>query len=126
MDFIRLELTFKSNLYQNTIKKGITPILASQKLIYKKPLKLWDTFTITLKNEGWDNKWVYHSHIFKKDNDIYAIGYTKVGFWKNKQLQELTPIINNCNLKKPHRLPNDIVTTIFKNDSEYLKSKTNS
>ena len=47
MDFIKLELTFKSYLFDHTIKKGITPILGSQKMIYKKPLKLWDTFTIT-------------------------------------------------------------------------------
>ena len=44
--------------------------------------------TVTLKNEGWDNKWVYHSHVFKKDKIIYAIGYTKVAFWKKNKVQK--------------------------------------
>ena len=39
MDFIRFEILFRSKLYENTFKKGIFPVLGSQKIIYKKPLK---------------------------------------------------------------------------------------
>jgi len=124
MDFIRLELTFKSNLFDNTIKKRITPILGSQKIIYKKPLKLWDTFTVTLKNEGWDDKWVYHSHVFKKKNIIYAIGYTKVAFWKNKEIQNLRAIISDCEIKYLAKTPNAEIKNIFNNDSKLLKLTT--
>ncbi|WP_026813922.1 thioesterase family protein [Arenibacter certesii] len=56
MDFIRLEKMFRSNLYDNTIKKGMFPVLGSQKIIYRKPLKRWSTFRITLVLEGWDDK----------------------------------------------------------------------
>ncbi|MGB0896777.1 MAG: acyl-CoA thioesterase [Flavobacteriaceae bacterium] len=122
MDFLRFELTFKSNLYRETIKKGIIPILASQKIIYKKPLKLWDKFTITLKNEGWDNKWVYHSHIFKKDDVIYAIGYTKVAFWKDKKVQNLIDIIHKSGLTENAKSPSQHIITIFNNDSYLLKT----
>jgi len=122
MDFIRLELTFKSNLFNNTIKKRVIPILASQKIIYKKPLKLWDTFTITLKNEGWDDKWVYHSHVFKKDEHIYAIGYTKAAFWKNNEIQNLRAIISDCGIKTPPKIPSKAIKNIFNNDYKLLKS----
>jgi len=124
MDFIRLELTFKSYLFDHTIKKGITPILGSQKIIYKKPLKLWDTFTITLRNEGWDDKWVYHSHVFKKEDYIYAIGYTKVAFWKNKEIQNLRVIISDCGITNLVKTPSEAIKNIFNNDYKLLKSNT--
>ena len=41
MDLIRCEVVFRSKLYENTIKKGMFGVLASQKIIYKKPLKRW-------------------------------------------------------------------------------------
>ena len=126
MDFIRFELTFKSNLFRETIKKGVIPILASQKIIYKKPLKLWDTFTVTLINEGWDNKWVYHSHIFKKGKIIYAIGYTKVAFWKKNKVQNMLDIIHKSGITKEVNTPSQQILNIFNNDTHLLKSKTGS
>lgn len=123
MDFIRFSLTFKSNLFHETIKKGIIPILASQKVIYKKPLKLWDVFTVTLTNEGWDDKWVYHKHTFKKDNCIYAIGYTKVAFWKKKKVQNMIEIIHNCDSSIKLHPPTKLILNLFENDAKLLKPK---
>lgn len=52
MDFIRFEVLFRSKLYVNTFKKGMFPILGSQKFIYKKLLKRRTKFSITLVLEG--------------------------------------------------------------------------
>lgn len=122
MDLIRFRLTFKSNLFNETIKKGTIPTLASQKIIYKKPLKLWDNFSITLTNLGWDNKWVYHSHVFKKDNDVYAIGYTKVGFWKNKKVQDLKEILTRSGIEKDQLVPPTHILNLFKTDTILLRN----
>ena len=89
MDLIRYEVVFRSKLYDNTIKKGMFGVLASQKIIYKKPLKILKKFNITLKLEGADEKWVYHQQIFEQSGQICAIGYTKAGFWKNKKAQDM-------------------------------------
>ena len=86
MDFIRFEILFRSKLFDNTFKKGIFPVLGSQKIIYKKPLKRWTKFKITISLEGWDDKWVYHSQTFKQKSEIYAVGYSKVAYWKNKKM----------------------------------------
>tara|TARA_R110002111_G_scaffold148474_4_gene215573 strand:+ start:282 stop:524 length:243 start_codon:yes stop_codon:yes gene_type:complete len=80
MDLIRFEVLFRSDLYKSTIKKGMFPVLGSQKIIYKKPLKRWTKFNITLVLEGWEDNWVYHRQVFKRNDEIYAIGITKVGF----------------------------------------------
>ena len=89
MDLIRYEVVFRSKLYENTIKKGMFGVLASQKIIYKKPLKRWKKFNITLKIEGSDEKWVYHRQVFEQNGQTCAIGFTKAGFWKIKKLKIL-------------------------------------
>tara|TARA_R110002073_G_scaffold209707_1_gene370209 strand:- start:971 stop:1345 length:375 start_codon:yes stop_codon:yes gene_type:complete len=121
MDFIRFEVLFRSKLYDNTFKKGIFPVLGSQKFIYKKPLKRWTKFDITLVLEGWDDKWVYHRQIFKHMGEVYAIGFTKVAFWKHKKAQDLTKILTDCGVKKTEMNPSSEVLNIFETDYKLLK-----
>jgi len=120
MDFIRLELLFRSKLYDNTIKKGMFPVLGSQKIIYKKPLKCWSKFTITLVLDGWDDKWVYHKQIFRCKGEIYAIGITKVTFWKNKKAQDIRKIIADSGMDKAEMPPSPEIMEMFNDDHEIL------
>jgi acyl-CoA thioesterase FadM len=122
MDFIRFEKMFRSKLYQNTVKKGMYAVLGSQKIIYKKPLKRWSTFTITLVLEGWDEKWVYHKQIFKQNNQVCAIGYTKAAFWKHKKAQDIQEVFKNCGVQQKVMKVSEYVQLIFENDYELLKS----
>jgi acyl-CoA thioesterase FadM len=123
MDFIRLEILFRSNLYLNTFKKGMFPVIGSQKLIYKKPMKRWSKFTITLIVEGWDEKWVYHRQIFKQNGEVCAIGVTKLAFWKNKKSQNIRRIIADSGVKITEMNPSVEVLDMFKNDYEIIKSQ---
>lgn len=122
MDLIRFEKMFRSKLYANTVKKGMFAVLGSQKIIYKKPLKMWTTFNITLILEGWDDKWVYHKQLFTQDNQICAIGYTKAAFWKNKKAQDMRLIIKNCGVTIPEKNLSAEVRNIFEGDYLLLKS----
>ncbi|GAA4807574.1 thioesterase family protein [Litoribaculum gwangyangense] len=122
MDLIRLEILFRSDLYKNTIKKGMFPVLGSQKIIYKKPLKRWKKFDITLILEGWEDNWVYHRQVFKHNDEIYAIGITKVGFWKKHKIQNMSKIIADSGIKKSEMIvPTDILN-LFKNDYNIIKN----
>ena len=122
MDFIRFEVLFRSKLYDNTFKKGIFPVLGSQKFIYKKPLKRWTKFSVTLVFEGSDDKWVYHRQIFKQKNEVYAIGFTKVAFWKNKKAQNMTKILTDSGVRKTKLKPSSEILHMFKDDYEIIKS----
>ena len=124
MDFIRFEKMFRSKLYRNTVKKGMFAVLGSQKIIYKKPLKMWSTFHITLVVEGWDDKWVYHKHVFTQKDEVCAIGYTKAAFWKNKKGQNIKKIFKNCGLTRSEMNPPEAVQHIFDGDYQLLKSPT--
>ncbi|WP_347375055.1 thioesterase family protein [Aequorivita sp. Q41] len=121
MDLIRYEVVFRSKLYDNTIKKGMFGVLASQKIIYKKPLKIFKKFDITLKLEGSDEKWVYHRQTFEQNGQICAIGFTKSGFWKHKQVQNMREIIINCDSEYEIRPPAAEVLSMFENDYKTLK-----
>lgn len=121
MDFIRFEKMFRSKLFDNTVKKGIYAVLGSQKIIYKKPLKLWSTFKITLVTEGWDNKWVYHSQVFEQDDQVCAIGYTKAAFWKDKKAQDIHMILKNCGIATEEMKVREEILDIFNSDYHLLK-----
>lgn len=122
MDLIRFEVLFRSDLYKNTIKKGMFPVLGSQKIIYKKPLKRWTKFDITLVLEGWEDNWVYHRQVFKRNDEIYAIGITKVGFWKKNKTQNMRDIIANCGVGKKDMSVSQDILDLFKNDYGIIKN----
>jgi len=122
MDLIRYEVVFRSNLYNNTVKKGMFGVLASQKIIYKKPLKMWSKFSITLVLDGWDDKWVYHRQVFEQNNEVCAIGFTKAGFWKGKKAQDMHEILIQSNVKIATRKPSTEMLSFFENDYDILKN----
>lgn len=125
MDFIRFEKMFRSPLYENTAKKGMFGVLGSQKIIYKRPMKIGSTFTITLVLEAWDEKWFYHKQIFEQQDELCAIGYTKAAFWKNKKLQNLASIFEQCGIaEKTREIPPE-VALLFDADYELVKNKNN-
>jgi acyl-CoA thioesterase FadM len=124
MDFIRFEKMFRSKLFENTVKKGMYAVLGSQKIIYKKPLKMWSTFKITLILEGWDDKWVYHSQVFEQNNQVCAIGYTKAAFWKDKKAQDLKMIFKNCGVTVDELKISAEIHDIFSSDYQLLKNTT--
>tara|TARA_R110000868_G_scaffold97101_5_gene267123 strand:- start:11437 stop:11979 length:543 start_codon:yes stop_codon:yes gene_type:complete len=122
MDLIRFEILFRSDLYKNTIKKGMFPVLGSQKIIYKKPLKRWMKFEITLVIEGWEDNWVYHRQVFTRNDEVYAIGITKVGFWKKNKIQNMRKIFANSGVAKKEMIVSNDIFNLFESDYNIIKS----
>ncbi|WP_258103607.1 acyl-CoA thioesterase [Marinoscillum sp. MHG1-6] len=121
MDLIRFEILFRSKLFENTYKKGVYAVLASQKIIYKKPLKRWDKFTITLVLEGWDDKYVYHKQVFKRNDETHAIGFTKLTFWQHKKALDMGKIILDCGGPNTNMPPSEEVLGLFKSDYDIIQ-----
>jgi acyl-CoA thioesterase FadM len=82
MDFIRWELIARSKLFKAIVKRGLAPTLGSQKIIYRKPFKIWSKFDVVLESAGMDDKWIYHVHHFEQENEVKAIGMTRSLIWK--------------------------------------------
>ncbi len=121
MDFIRWELIVRSSFFQAFKNNKLAFVVASQKIIYRKPLKAWSKFSITLELGGWDEKWVYHIHKFEQNNELKAIGVTRI-FLRKKDIPTLFKK-TSTNQKIDH-LKNDIpewITELFNKDKEISK-----
>ncbi len=121
MDFARFEVVCRSRMFDETIKKGVFPMLGAQKMIFKKPLKLFCKYKIRLVWEGWDGKWLYHRHIFVRKNQVYAIGLTKTGFWKNKELVNMKQLLHDSGMKTQVMKPSQEFLKMFETDRQFLK-----
>lgn len=120
MDFIRWELIARSKLFKAIVKRGLAPTLGSQKIIYRKPLKLWSKFDIILENAGWDEKWVYNIHYFEQNKEIKAVGITRALVWKRDVPSVLGDIMKEIGgVEKSD--PPAWVLDLFKKDKEIIE-----
>ncbi|WP_276391867.1 acyl-CoA thioesterase [Eudoraea chungangensis] len=119
MDFIRWELIARSKLFHAIVKRGLAPTLGSQKIIYRKPLKRWSKFNIILESVGWDEKWVYHLHYFKQQNEIKAVGITRALIWKRDIPSVLTEIMEEIGVQERTKPPSWVLD-LFKEDKEII------
>ena len=123
MDFVRWELIARSKLYDEILPKGLAPSLGSQKIIYRKPLKLWTKFTVRLKTMGWDEKWVYHVHKFEQNGEVKAVGITRALIWKKDKPQILRQILQNISVKNLDQKPPEWITNLFQTDTNIIQDK---
>lgn len=121
MDFIRWELIARSKLYHAIVKRGLAPTLGSQKIIYRKPLKIWTRFQLVLETVGWDDKWVYHTHTFKQNGQVKAIGVTRALIWKRDIPHVLADIIQEAGGPAEPQPPPGWIAQMFEQDKAILK-----
>ncbi len=122
MDFVRWEMIARSKLYEEIVLKGFAPTLGSQKIVYRKPLKLWTKFNVRLRTVGWDEKWVYHVHKFEQGGEIKAIGITRALVWKKDKPQILMEIMKNIGVRDLNKKTPDWVLSLFQNDKEIIEN----
>tara|TARA_R110002049_G_scaffold183328_4_gene351251 strand:+ start:8811 stop:9350 length:540 start_codon:yes stop_codon:yes gene_type:complete len=104
MDFLRWELIARSKYLKVFMDRAPAPALGSQKIIYRKPLKLWTKFDVVLESVGTDDKWIYHGHYFEQKNEIKAIGITRAVPWKKDitvSVPDLTRELGATEITKP-------------------------
>ena len=122
MDFVRWEMIARSKLYNEIVLKGLAPTLGSQKIIYRKPLKLWTKFTVRLRTVGWDEKWVYHVHKFEQAGEIKAIGITRALVWRKGKSLSMLETLKNIGVKNLDKKAPDWVIKLFQSDSEIISN----
>jgi acyl-CoA thioesterase FadM len=120
MDFMRWEMIARSRLYNEVVLKGLAPTLGSQKVVYRKPLKLWTRFIVRLKTIGWDEKWVYHLHTFEQNGEVMAVGITRALVWRKDKPQILLKILKDIGVKDLGMRPPGWVLNLFENDSHII------
>jgi acyl-CoA thioesterase FadM len=120
MDVIRWEMIARSALFDAIVRRGLAPTLGSQKLIYRRPLKLWSTFELELELAGYDDKWIYHLHRFVQGGEVRALGITRALIWKRDvptAMQELLQLVGATGPMPPPAW----VAAMFASDRESLE-----
>jgi len=119
MDLIRWELIVRSSFFQASNNNKLAFVVASQKIIYQKPLRVWSKFKLSLELGGWDETWVYHIHKFEQNNQLKAIGVTRI-FLREKDVPGL---LNNSSsdVKSLKKSPPEWIIELFKEDRGILK-----
>jgi acyl-CoA thioesterase FadM len=123
MDFIRWEMIARSALFEAMMRRGLAPTLGSQKLIYRKPLKVWTRFSVELELAGYDDKWIYHIHRFEQHGELRALGITRALIWKRDVPMALAELLQEMGATGPMHPP-EWVTALFMSDKALLEANT--
>jgi acyl-CoA thioesterase FadM len=78
-DAARWDLGVRIGFLKHAIRNQWVTITGGQKLIYKRPVRIFRRFQITYQITGWDDKWMYVAHVFKQQGEIKALVLTKLG-----------------------------------------------
>ena len=76
-DLNRMDMFFRTGLAKVMFQKRWVPIVAEHTMVYQRPLKLFEKFTVTASLTHWDDKYFYMTHEFSKNNRQVAIGTSK-------------------------------------------------
>jgi len=121
MDFVRWELIARSKLFKAIVKSGLAPTLGSQKIIYRKPLKIWSKFDVVLESVGTDDKWIYNVHYFEQEKEVKAIGITRALIWKRNIPTALSDIMKEVGATETKEPPLWVLK-LFNEDKEIIQA----
>lgn len=76
----QMDLLFKSGLFRLCRRYHWSPLVGSQKMVYKKPLKRFERFELKSKLIYRDDKWAYLEQTFLKNDQLIANSLIKVIF----------------------------------------------
>lgn len=79
-DVARTDLLVRSKTMQRFYQHKFYPVVASEMIRFKKSINFWQRFSIFTKIIGWDDKFLFFRHIFKRGDTIYALALIKVCF----------------------------------------------
>ena len=90
LDLARLDFSIRNQSVSVLRKNKIYAVAASEMIRFKKSLDLFQRFKIVTRLIGWDNKFFYFTHHFKKNGKVYALCLVK-GCFLHKQKGTLNP-----------------------------------
>jgi len=98
LDLGRFDLLLRIGAAGPALKKKWYPVLGACQVRFRKPLNLWQTFEMTTRIAGWDEKWVYLEQRMTRQGKPVMHAYLKgvfVGFGKSVAITELLKLMGN-------------------------------
>lgn len=120
LDFMRWEFVVRSPLFNELLSRKAFMGLGCQKIIHRKPLKLFARFSIITRMEGWDNKWVYPSQHFVHDGQLMALCVSRSAIQHRGKPLGLGEIAFQIGLSAAQRQAAPWVLAVFEQDTTAL------
>jgi hypothetical protein len=123
-DAARWEIAFRIGFLKPALKNKWVVILGGQKIVYRKPVKIFRKFQLEMKLDGCDDKWFYAVHHFRQDNQLKCVSFSKIGIRGPKGLVnpfEVVKHLGNHEIKRPSLQ----YMKYFDNDREILVDSVN-
>lgn len=73
-DLTRVELFQRTGLLKHMFKHGWIPLIAHHTMTYKKPLKLFALYDVSMNIVKWDDKYFHCKHTFMQGDKLIAEG----------------------------------------------------
>lgn len=77
MDLGRLDLILRSGLWRAMRDRKWYPVVAAEKISFRRSLNAFETFELTTQVIGWDEKWLYIEHRMERDGKVMAQAHIK-------------------------------------------------
>jgi hypothetical protein len=85
-DAARWELPIRLGFLRPALKHGWVIIMAGQKMVHRRPIRIFRKFEISIQLTGWDEKWFYVRHAFRQKGDTKGMVFSKIGIRNRKGL----------------------------------------
>lgn len=76
-DLNRVDLFIRTGLFKSMLKRKWAPIIAEHTMTYRKPLRCFASFEVTMTLESWDEKYFYMTHTFRRGEVVVAQGTSR-------------------------------------------------
>ena len=76
-DLNRVDLFLRTGLLKSMLKRKWAPIIAEHTMTYRKPLRCFARFDVVMTLDGWDTKYFYMTHIFRRGEIVVAEGTSR-------------------------------------------------
>ena len=126
MDLGRFDLLLRSGLWSWVVKTRSVPVLGASQIRYRRPLNLWERYTLQTQIVAWDDKWIFIEQRFLVADKpsgklvLAALGMVKGCFYDpaTKQTVPTSALLEQIGERAQQRaLPRHVIAWIAAEDA---------
>jgi acyl-CoA thioesterase FadM len=77
MDQVRFDLMLRSGIWRRLRATDTWPVLGSSAIRFRRSVRPWQRFQVTVRIVTWDERWIYMAHRLTADGETSAVAIVK-------------------------------------------------
>ncbi len=119
-DAARWEIAVRLGFLKLAMKKKLVVIVGGQKIINRRPVRIFRRFKLVMRITGWDDRWMYVSHYFEQNGKVATVVFSKIGMRSSAGLYSPKKAMEE--LGYSHMAPENWILKTFCDDLKTLGS----